>query len=243
MPSVLLVHGDARTRDSVALALSEMGWQTTVCADAASGWTAVLQDAFDLMLWDAAQTTIEGDALSTLLTASGHQGPVWTLTTSDLSEDAFVHPDGERGLSGRLIWSGQIDEAWRQALAPLLPEDGDAPSGSAGSSRWEGLTFEALPGFERLLARYRQRLPGQMADICAAWRQHDRASLQHLAHALKGTAECFGLPEVSRLAAQIEHTAAQGEAAVVASWIGQLDAVVREAVGADGGAHAAGESV
>ena len=236
MPSVLLVHGDVCTRDSVAQALSAMGLQVTVQPDAACGWTAVLQDAYDLILWDAAQTQIDGDDVSALLEASGHHGPVWALAAQVQHVDPAMLSELERGLCGRLTWSGQIDDGWRQALAPLLPQ-------RSAPSRWEGLTFEALPGFERLLARYRQRLPGQMADIRAAWTQQDRASLQHLAHALKGTAECFGLPEVSRLAAQIEHTAEQGEAAVVASWIGQLDAVVREAVGADGGANAAGESV
>lgn len=236
MPSVLLVHGDARTRDGVAQALTAMGLQTTAQPDAASGWTEVLQDAFDLILWDVAQTRIDGEDLSTLLTASGHNGLVWTLAAQEQRVDPAQLHEAAPGLRRCLTWSGQMDDTWHQVLTPLRPQD-------RAASRWEGLTFEALPGFERLLARYRQRLPAQMADIRAAWMQQDRASLQHLAHALKGTAECFGLPELSRLAAQIEHTAEQGEAAVVAAWIGQLDAAVREAVGADGGAHAAGESV
>lgn len=236
MPSVLLVHGDARARDSVAQALASMGFQITVQPDAASGWPEALQDAFDLILWDAAQSVIDGDALPALLAASGQNGSVWAVAAKDQAVDASAATWQARGFGGCLIWSGQMDEDWRQVLAPFLPQDGTA-------SRWEGLTFEALPGFERLLQRYRQRLPGQMAGIHTAWAQQDRGGLQHLAHALKGTAECFGMPEVSRLAAQIEHTAEQGESAVIASWIGRLDAVVREATGPNDGACTTGETV
>lgn len=236
MPSVLLVHDDASTRGSVVQALRAMGFQVTAQPDAVAGWTEILQDAFDLILWDAAQLRIEGEGLPSLLEAAGQQVPAYALTVPGPHGADRALDETSRAGMDLLTWSGQVDEAWRQVLSPLLPQDGPP-------SRWEGLTFDALPGFERLLARYRQRLPGQMAEIRAAWTQQDRVSLQHLAHALKGTAECFGLPEVSRLAAQIEHTAAQGASAVVDAWVGQLDTVVREAVGADGGTHAAGESV
>ncbi|MGE5451064.1 MAG: Hpt domain-containing protein [Acidobacteriota bacterium] len=239
MASVLLVHGDPHTREALTQALAAMGIQSTAFADAQAGWTAALQDAFDLIIWDVEQRAIEGEPLPGLLAAAGQSGPVWAVADArqaaeaECGEWAERAPHGaDQGFAVSLVWQGHIDDVWRQSLAAVLPQ-------ADAASRWEGLTFDAIPGFERLLQRYRQRLPGQLDSILAAWTQGDRASVQHLAHALKGTAECFGLPQVSQLAAKIEHTVMQGEEGEVAPWIAQLEAVVREAVGM---APAAGES-
>lgn len=218
MPSVLLVHGDAQVRASVAHALGRQGCEVHASAEARAGFEAVLSHGFDLIVWDARLAVLDGESVPGLLRATGFDGPVLALWTPDQG------PGQESGQGGSDLADFLAQVCWREgaesdgvaALCAHLP----APT----PSRWDGLTFESLAGFDQLQKRYLARLPAQLADLQTACAGQDWAALRRLAHALKGTAACFGLPEVSAAAEVVEAGCAQDDRQLIHNGLAQLQA-------------------
>jgi HPt (histidine-containing phosphotransfer) domain-containing protein len=105
---------------------------------------------------------------------------------------------------------------WVAQLAPYLPKIGD---------RYADLTFESLKGFDRLSQRYRERLPKVLADLQAACEAGNWPDVQRRAHAIKGGAACFGLDELTQLAAQLEQRVVTGNTVEANGLLAQMRVV------------------
>lgn len=227
MPSVLLMHGDAGTRDSLAAHLVQRGCQLSLHAGVRSGFDAVLSDAHDLIVWDGHDAVLDGEAVPALLRSAGYEGPILAW----LSAVAPRHDEvdwTQRGFGGHVVWpSGgghQVHHPGLDVIESILS--------AKPASRWDGLTFESMAGFDLLQQRFLSRLSGQMADMQAACAAQDWPTLTHLAHALKGAAGCFGLPRVSDAAMHLERSAKQGDAALAHYWLLNLDQAIPSPFGA-----------
>ncbi|HET8694208.1 MAG TPA: response regulator [Aquabacterium sp.] len=75
--------------------------------------------------------------------------------------------------------------------------------------QWDDLTFESLAGFDRLKAKFLTRLPTQIESMQSCWQQQDWSGLGRVAHALKGSAACYGFDQVSEAALRVEQLCAE----------------------------------
>ncbi|HET8871158.1 MAG TPA: response regulator [Aquabacterium sp.] len=197
MTAVLLVHEDAAVRRCVQAVLTHQGHALTALASAQEAFDAALSRTFDLVVVSDHCVRLDHDSLPSLLRTAGHGGRVVVLQTVSSggdSGDSVVDSDA------CLPDPGQSEVAWQTLLVDHLPQPKEA-------GRWDHLTFESLAGFDQLKARFMARLPGQLEALMSSWQTRDWMALTRQAHALKGSAACYGLDEVSSIAQTLERLA------------------------------------
>ncbi|MDE2000440.1 MAG: Hpt domain-containing protein [Burkholderiales bacterium] len=213
MAVVLLVHEDTAARDCLAAILGAQGhtlnWQVAPQA----ALDEVLSASIDLVVVAEACATLAGDSLASVLRSAGYAEKVVQLYVP--SGKVLSPDDLADEVDAVVIDPGDSIPDWESFLKAHLP--------TAAPGRWDHLTFESLAGFDRLKARFYERLPAQLEAIRASSEGHDWPALGRHAHALKGSAACYGLPDVSSLAQKVEHLASTPD-------VGGIDRAVSELI-------------
>lgn len=208
MPSVLLAHANPLTRSNAAPELIQAGHTCLVVADGRAAFDAALAHSFDLVVLDVALARLDGESLPELIKATGWGGHCISLLTKSDGDAALP-----AGFSGQVHINEPGGTEWVAQLAPYLPKTDD---------RYADLTFESLKGFDRLSQRYRERLPQVLADLKVACDAGNWPDVQRRAHAIKGGAACFGLDQLTQLAAQLEQCVVKGNTADASGLLGQM---------------------
>lgn len=192
---VLVVDDDPAFR-RLARTLLEQDGHGVVEAGTAAEALSRAAERFELAIVDPAVSDAPSPRWVANLTEGGLVSRAVVVSTTWREVRDFSRWKTELGIA-LLVHKPVLPEVFSEQLRRLLGNG--APSG------------ECQPGVLVALARdYAQSLPGEVAELEAAYRRAaDRsperiAELSRLAHRLHGTAGSFGVPEVSELAGRIE---------------------------------------
>lgn len=200
MSSLLLCLPPAGVFKDLAHALMARGHRATEVASIDAVWQAVLSDSFDGCLIDI--SLLSGDTLtrcSNLLADAGFQGKVLVLGAHEEGPTVPSQPARVHAMSELVHTEGL-------SIADVAAKVG-AYFEQAPRSRWSGLTFDSIPGFEHIQQRYKAKLPEQLQALRLFFEARAWDDLQRRAHAIKGGAGSFGLSRLTELAAQLDRAA------------------------------------
>lgn len=218
MTSLLLWTRSHEWQTQLRRAVSEHGNTVLCCEHADAVMQAVLGDVYDVLFLD--QSLLQ-DATTpspmAMLGQAGYQGKVVVLSQDPEvgmapSASALPSAEGEPRIS-QIVHVGSVptDQQLQQLLAYF-----ERPT---PRSKWAGLTFESLPGFQQIQARYKDKLPAQLQALQRAFDDRAWSDLQKQAHAIKGGAGSFGLPRLTELAAQLDKAARVQDEADARQWL------------------------
>lgn len=191
MSSLLLWTRSDTWRTHIVQAMTEMGHQVLVCEQTDQVVQAVLADVYEGVLVDECiLSESSANPIRTMLTDLGFQGQLLVLSGAACEGEAIseiVHIDA-------VPTTQQL-----QALSAYF--------GRRPASKWAGLTFDSMPGFQEIQARYKAKLPAQLKALQRAFDDKAWVDLQRQAHAIKGGAGSFGLERLTELTAQLDRAA------------------------------------
>jgi HPt (histidine-containing phosphotransfer) domain-containing protein len=87
----------------------------------------------------------------------------------------------------------------------------------------ETITVDMPPGLESIMPDYLAWRRGEVAELIALLAASDFERLAKLSHNIKGTGTSYGLPDLSRIGADLEHAAKQHDTAAAGAQLSQLN--------------------
>lgn len=214
MTSLLLWTRSKDWQTQLGQAVLERGHEVVVCEHADAVMQAILADVHELLFLDEMVLRDPKDhSPLSMLSQAGYQGKVVVL-----SRDPALHLAPSESNDHSPISISEIVHVdaspTSQQLQRLLAYFDQSPR-----SKWAGLTFESLPGFQQIQARYKDKLPAHLQSLQQSFDARGWSDLQKQAHAIKGGAGSFGLPRLTELAAQLDKAARAQDEADAKHWL------------------------
>lgn len=230
MPSlrVMVVEDNDVNRELLSIMLEQLGHRVYAVADGEEAISACHRERFDAVLMDLNLPRIGGiEATRRILhDHAGHDSPpaIIALTASVSDADrALCAAAGMRGFLTKPATVFSLDVALRGAV-------NEPPSGAAAadgrSDLLDMVTLDSLseleqrasePFLQRLIERFVDGLPAQVAQLQAHWDADERKQAAALAHSLGGAASAVGASALSRVARSVcDEPSAASVAAVTA---------------------------
>jgi len=192
---VLLAEDGRDNQTLVCAFLHGMGMTWEVVDDGAQAVQAALAGNFDLILMDIQMPVMDGVRATEVLRGAGYARPIVALTANVMPED--VQRYARAGCDATVAKPINMAELV-ETLARLLGNSGALDAFTS---------FEELDGYEEIRASYRDTLSGRITDLAGYIAQERWGEVATLAHMLKGSAESFGFPGVTRNTALVEAAA------------------------------------
>ncbi len=194
--SVLLAEDSPDNQRLISLYLERAGIRVTIAQNGQEAVEQALAGEYDLVLMDMQMPILDGLGATTLLRQAGFDQPIVALTanTSQGDRDRCLRAGCSAFLTKPIDW-----KVFASVLQTYLPE--------AGSSTPAAGFADALaddPEYEALAKQFREELPDRLAALQEMTDNQQWEDLRRLAHKLKGVASSFGLPEVTRIAADLD---------------------------------------
>lgn len=218
MSSLLLWTRSDAWRAQITQALGQRGHQVHACEQADAVMQAILADVYRGLILDHAILTASGGAsILSMLSDAGFQGQVIALSEADHPSGSIASMGDQQGVSiSEIVHMDAVPTA--QQLQGLVAYFEQRPP-----SRWAGLTFDSLPGFQQIQARYKAKLPAQLQALRQAFDDRAWVDLQKQAHAIKGGAGSFGLDRLTELAAELDRAARGQDEAQALAWLASIE--------------------
>lgn len=207
---VLVVEDNDVNRELLGIMLEQLGHRVTAVADGEAAIDACKAQAFDAVLMDLNLPRVGGiEATRRILNDPGvdHAGPAIIALTASVSDAdrALCAATGMRGFLTKPATVFSLDVALRAAVSELppataLPEPVDV---------LDHMTLDALaaldrqapvPFLQKLIARFVDDLPTQVASIHRVCADGDAAQAAAVAHSLVGAAAAVGANALARVA-------------------------------------------
>jgi len=223
--SVLLVDDDEDNRMVTGLFLKHLGHEMDAVDRGELALQRVRQFRYDLILMDVHMPGMDGHAVTReirKLEATRRQDPVpilfFTADSLTLTREKATAA-GAIGLLTKPIAREQLAAAIQEVLKSSKPASEGAEAGSRESAR-EGVDQE----IKHLLPRYVGSRRSDIEKIRACVAQQDWETISALAHKMKGSGRCYGLPLVTEIGDSMEAAAECGDRSTIAE---QVDALER----------------
>ena len=243
---VLLVEDDPQSRRFAARVLEAAGAHIELAASGEAAIAAAAHQPFDLILMDLHMPGIDGaDAALAIRAAERDAGrasaPILALTghldralrercRSAGVTDFIVKPLSPHALVGALEkWAGN------SAATELPPvARSDTPAGAVSSPAADltanrdlaGISLDPDPLVADLVPAYVHDRRRQLAESRGLIGRREFGAIERMAHDFKGTGSAYGIPDVTRLARDLEVACRANDAAKAAGVIDELDDVL-----------------
>lgn len=228
---VLLVEDDPQSRRFAARVLESAGAHIELASNGEAAIAAAAQQTYDVILMDLHLPGIDGaDAALAIRAAERDAGrasaPILALTglvdraltdrcRSAGVSDFLVKPLSPQALVGAIEkWAGNGDAS----TSPRADIPGTRARADIGLSV-DPLVADLVPGY----VRDRRRQLAESRDLVD---RHEFAAIERLAHDFKGTGSAYGIPDVTRLARDLEIACRTHDVAKAVGLIDELDDVL-----------------
>ncbi len=213
----VLVVEDVFANQQVTKALLEWVGLTVVLAEngqkAVEAWQ---RESFDLVLMDCQMPVMDGyeatRAIRTLEVEAGRRRTPIIAVTAHAMKDERVQ-SFEAGMDDHVtkpFWADELHALLGRWLTPSLPALPSLPAPL--DLRLVGrLRSQSGPGFVGLVRSFIETTPQLVGELGAAVTAGSTEDVGRLAHAIAGSAVCFGATELMRAAKALEAKARQGE--------------------------------
>jgi len=226
---VMVVEDNDINRELLGIMLEQLGHRVTAVSDGEGAIAACEGTRFDVVLMDLNLPRIGGiEATRRILQRfAGHDGdsdaaslpgpaPTIVALTASVSDGdrALCAAAGMRGFLTKPATVFSLDAALREAMNSRSPPAPPATTadGATGEPLLDEATLDSLadlesrapePFLERLIARFLQGLPDDVAAVHARWSLADTRATVALAHALAGAASAVGATALARAARNV----------------------------------------
>ncbi len=195
---VLVAEDNTDNQGLIRLFLEQAGLNIEIVGNGSQAVEIALAEDFDLILMDMQMPIMGGLEATEMLRTMGFEQPIVALTANVMKEDIVLQR--EAGCNDTVAKPIDRIELFK-TLAKYLPSE-PIDEKSLGDDLAEKL--QGNDDYKALASNFVQKLPSYMSDIISAYEDEDWLSLQKQAHSLKGSAGCFGFPELTELASKIE---------------------------------------
>ena len=195
--TVLLAEDNPDNQRLVSLYLRRAGATVQVVSNGEEAVEQALSGDFDLVLMDMQMPIMDGLSATTLLRQTGFGRPIVALTANASLEDRA------RCLAAGCVAFLTKPVDWKQlyqTLSTYLPA-----AGPEAATATPLLTTD--PEYQEMLECFKEELPTRLAKLFSAAAAAQWDDVRRLAHQIKGVATSFGLPEVTRIAGDLEFQA------------------------------------
>ncbi len=213
----LLVVEDNPVNQRVALAmLTKLGCRASVAGSGAEALASIDRERFDLVFMDVQMPDMDGLEVTRRISARGGwlaDMPIVAMTAGGpLGDQARCLAAGMSGYLAKPLLQASLLKVLRRHLdargdvppgAPAIAAPAPTPTldDRVRASLRESLDAEALAA---LVARYGQDARARLEALSTALERRESASVERLAHQLKGESSALGAVRVAGLAARLE---------------------------------------
>ncbi|MGI9212077.1 MAG: ATP-binding protein [Methylococcaceae bacterium] len=196
---ILLAEDTIDSQNLISLLIRRTGAEVVITQNGQEAVDRAQEMEFDLVLMDMQMPVMGGLDATLMLRLTGFEQPIIALTANATEQDKAQAI--QAGCNGFL--TKPIDQsAFFAVLAQHLP---DIQAVQPNAQTVAVTVIPATdPEFLAMQANFYQELPERIATIQSLSAQGHWSELRAKAHQLKGIAGSFGLPEASRLCAQVE---------------------------------------
>jgi CheY-like chemotaxis protein len=214
--SLLLTEDNVVNQKLAVRLLEKRGHSVVVVGNGREALEALERQAFDVVLMDVQMPEMDGFEATAAIRArekvTGSHVPIVAMTAHAMKGDRERCLDvGMDGYISKPLQPSELFEAVEGFVrrAAVEPPCGKAAAGSDGPAEFDvTVALRGVGGDQELLKEiidiYLVEGPRWMAEIGAAVKRQDAATLQRVAHTLKGTVSAFGAAKVCELAQRLE---------------------------------------
>jgi PAS domain S-box-containing protein len=236
--SLLLTEDNVVNQKLAVRLLEKRGHAVVVAGNGREALAALERQVFDVVLMDVQMPEMDGFEATAAIRAreqvTGNHVPIVAMTAHAMKGDRERCLDvGMDGYISKPLQPSELFEAVESFVRPAAvePPCGKAAPGSDGPAEFDArVALRGVGGDQELLKEiidiYLAEGPRWMAEIGGAVKRQDAATLQRVAHTLKGTASGFGAAQVSELAQRLEDMGRNANLEGAVEVRAQLDAAV-----------------
>jgi two-component system, sensor histidine kinase and response regulator len=214
--SLLLTEDNVVNQKLAVRLLEKRGHSVVVAGNGREALEALERQAFDVVLMDVQMPEMDGFEATAAIRArekvTGSHVPIVAMTAHARKGDRERCLDvGMDGYISKPLQPSELFEAVESFVrrAAVEPPCHKAATGSDGPAEFdETVALRGVGGDQELLKEiidiYLAEGPRWMAEIGVAVKRQDAATLQRVAHTLKGTVSAFGAAKVCELAQRLE---------------------------------------
>lgn len=236
---VLVAEDEESSRLVMRLMLEKLGHRVVEAGDGESALRAFMEAPFDVVFLDVQMPALDGFEVARSIRSSGRPGAdsIPIIGTSAFAAVGDMDAAMANGMTTYLSKPVSIAdiESVLAGVVPVVPPEPAAPraGGSpvrAAASQERNVALEELArdlGADTMRTAVRQferDAESLLARLATAQGANDTVGVQKAAHGLKGLFRQFGLPDLARLAATLDHNPAAGSPATAADVRRVLDA-------------------
>ncbi|AWB66773.1 hybrid sensor histidine kinase/response regulator [Saccharobesus litoralis] len=195
--TILVAEDNPDNQNLIRLLLEKRGFEVDIVENGAMAVEAALIEDYDLILMDMQMPVMGGVEATTMLRGAGYDNPIIALTANVMKDDiAQYEANGCNHTVAKPIDQQSLFEAMQIVL-----QENQAHLSSL--TEFENV-IQNSQEYASISATFLDNLPSSLQAITSAFSYRDWTQLAANAHSLKGSAGCFGYPQLTELAAQIE---------------------------------------
>lgn len=197
---ILVAEDNPDNQLLLSILLKQVNASFVIAANGHEAVEQVLNADFDLIFMDMQMPEMGGEEATELIRHAGIQTPIIAVTANVMSEDIERY----KRSGCQSVLSKPINQ--QQFLAVVQSHRKDA---STDDFLQLEKTLAQDPVIQALKQRFKEKLPALIELLQIAFDQQEWDRLAFEAHSLKGSAGSMGFPNITELAAELEHLAHQ----------------------------------
>lgn len=221
--SVLLAEDTPDNQRLISFYLHRAGVAVEVVATGEKAVEKALVGNFDLILMDMQMPVMDGLSATALLRQTGFGRPIVALTANASTEDRT------RCLNAGCTAFLAKPVDWNQFYTVLSTYLLSADSESSVTPVTDLMATDTE--YQEMAAHFRKGLPDRLTELSNAGNEARWEDVRRLAHQLKGVAASFGMPEVTRIAGDLEFQATRSATQEVFSLLADLHSACGLSIG------------
>jgi PAS domain S-box-containing protein len=242
--SVLLAEDGIDNQQLIELLLCQAGATVEIVENGRQAVEKALSRPFDVVLMDVQMPEMDGHQATRILRQQGYAGPILALTAHAMASDRerclsagcnahLTKPIDRRQLIETVFQHVRKSPHGQPSAPPENVADRDAaiqgPQTCGGELLEDGLrsSFADDPAIAGILDQFVARLAGQVAEMQKALASGQHATLQRLAHRMKGSGGSYGYPQLTDVAAKLESAVRADDLAAARPALDQVQDVCR----------------
>ncbi|CAK0752313.1 two-component system, sensor histidine kinase [Gammaproteobacteria bacterium] len=212
---VLLAEDNPDNQRLISLYLRRAGAMVQVADNGQEAFEQALAGDFDLVLMDMQMPVMDGLSATTLLRQTSFGRPIVALTANTGPEERArcLMAGCTAFLTKPIDW-----KQFYQMLESYLPTADPEASAATVTD-----PLAADPEYQEMVTRFRKELPSRLTELSNAADGAQWDDVRLLAHQLRGVATSFGLPEVTRIAGDLEFQATRCSSIEVKTLLADLN--------------------